>query len=99
MHVADISKEAEEAIGEIAQDEAIAQAVDAEFGTEWAETTISVSKNKDKRRKKHVFAWKILRNLYNRIGSDLYECTGAILYKRLMCCARRYAIMRGLPAQ
>jgi hypothetical protein len=41
MHVADISKEAEEAIGEIAQDEAIAQAVDAEFGTERAETTIS----------------------------------------------------------
>jgi hypothetical protein len=46
MHVADISKEAEEAIGEIAQDEAIAQAVDAEFGTERAETTISFEKQR-----------------------------------------------------
>ena len=34
MHVADISKEAEEAIDEVAGDEAIAQAVEAEFGVE-----------------------------------------------------------------
>lgn len=34
MHVSDISKEAEEAIDEVAGDEAIAQAVEAEFGTE-----------------------------------------------------------------
>jgi hypothetical protein len=34
MHVADISKEAEEAIDEVAGDEAIAQAVEAEFGAE-----------------------------------------------------------------
>jgi len=34
MHVADISKEAEEAIDEVAGDEAIAEAVEAEFGAE-----------------------------------------------------------------
>ena len=34
MHVADISKEAEEAIDEVAGDKAIAQAVEAEFGAE-----------------------------------------------------------------
>ena len=34
MHVADISKEAEEAIDEVAGDEAIAQAVEAEFSAE-----------------------------------------------------------------
>ena len=34
MHVADISKEAEEAIDEAAENETIAQAVEAEFGVE-----------------------------------------------------------------